>query len=166
MKLRYIWAIYLLKQLYLAQSSRAAAKTKCDRGRLKSRSIGHVRPRTVEIPSVSFLVIILLPTPPPTQYLNLLVEVWQLGVDGGINTWGWKIDSHWWKEILKVRCNTHVMLLLSQNTQAWPELGQVSDVYVMTHLIFYRLYKERCVLWYRHLGTWLVSQVHLGKEAI
>lgn len=109
----YIWAIYLLKQLYLAQSSRAAAKTKCDRGRLKSRSIGHVRPRTVEIPSVSFLVIILPPTPPPNQYLNLLVEVWLLGEDGGINTWGWKIDSHWWKEILKVRCNTHVMQLLS-----------------------------------------------------
>lgn len=110
---RYIWAIYLLKQLYLAQSSRAAAKTKCDRGRLKSRSISHVRPRTVEIPSVSFLVIILPPIPPPTQYLNLLVEVWLLSVDGGIKTWGWKIDSHWWKEILKVRCNTHVMLLLS-----------------------------------------------------
>lgn len=31
----YIWAIYLLKQLYLAQFRQVEAKTKCDRDRLK-----------------------------------------------------------------------------------------------------------------------------------
>lgn len=53
-----------------------------------------------------------------------------------------------------------------ENTQAWPELAQVTHVYAMTHLIFYRLYKERCVLRYRRVGIRLVSHVHLGEEAI
>lgn len=59
------------------------------------------------------------PPPPIPQPVGWSLVV--VGVSGGVNTWGWKSYSHGLKKILKVRWNTHVMLIhkLDQNWVAF-----------------------------------------------